>query len=170
MRRHRVQAASVPGSRRPRERVDHVLHQSPDAIRHLQTVADAPVAEEDWHAGPQAESQRRERAGWRVCTASGRVLGEGLRMDEDVVGRLFFGRDNAETDLVDGLLQTGFLETVAFGDAFASPKNLVIGRKGSGKSAIRVRLAVPGVREGPPPSSHLTMRLGVKSAGSNYRG
>ena len=89
-------------------------------------------------------------------------------MDEDVVGRLFFGRDNAETDLVDGLLQTGFLETVAFGDAFAGPKNLVIGRKGSGKSAIRVRLAVPGVREGPPPSSHLTMRLGVKSAGSNY--
>lgn len=69
-------------------------------------------------------------------------------MGDDLVSRLFFGRDNAEVDLVDGLLEVGFLETAVFGDALAGRKNLIIGRKGSGKSAIRLRLALPGVREG----------------------
>lgn len=69
-------------------------------------------------------------------------------MEEDVVRRLSFGQDNAEVDLVGDLLEFGFVETAEFSDALTGPRNLIIGRKGSGKSAIRVRLAAPGVREG----------------------
>jgi len=54
----------------------------------------------------------------------------------NAVDRLFFGRDDAETDLTDGLLRQSFLRTYAYGAVLGGRKSLVIGRKGSGKSAI----------------------------------
>src|SRR5262249_35792744 len=60
--------------------------------------------------------------------------------DASIVNRLFFGRDDAEQDLVNGLLREGFLSTKAFEEALSGRKNLIIGRKGSGKSAICMRL------------------------------
>jgi hypothetical protein len=59
----------------------------------------------------------------------------------DVVRRLFFGRDDAENDLADGLLREGFVSTSAYEAALTGRKTLIIGRKGSGKSAICRRLA-----------------------------
>ncbi|MEV6624373.1 hypothetical protein AB0M83_17635 [Amycolatopsis sp. NPDC051106] len=61
-------------------------------------------------------------------------------MAEGTVGRLYFGRDDAEHDFADGLLREGFLVTRAFEEVSAGHKNLVIGRKGTGKSAICMRL------------------------------
>ncbi|WP_405796083.1 P-loop ATPase, Sll1717 family [Streptomyces sp. NBC_01506] len=62
-------------------------------------------------------------------------------MSEEVVQRLYFGRDDAESDITVGLLREGFMRTAAYEEALNGRKMLVIGRKGSGKSAIRVRLA-----------------------------
>jgi hypothetical protein len=58
-----------------------------------------------------------------------------------VIERLYFGRDDAERDMADGLLQSGFQETAAYNAVASGRKTLVIGRKGVGKSAICVRLA-----------------------------
>ena len=69
-------------------------------------------------------------------------------MDHSILDRLYFGRDDAEHDLADGLLRKGFLPTEAYEEALSGPKTLVIGRKGSGKSAICVRLTMDGVRRG----------------------
>jgi hypothetical protein len=66
----------------------------------------------------------------------------------DVVSGLYFGRDDAEHDAVDGLLRTGFLATSAFEEALLGRKSLIVGRKGSGKSAICMRLAMPEVTGG----------------------
>jgi hypothetical protein len=63
---------------------------------------------------------------------------------EGTVGRLYFGRDDAEHDFADGLLREGFLVTKAFEEVAAGHKNLVIGRKGTGKSAICMRLTADG--------------------------
>jgi hypothetical protein len=60
---------------------------------------------------------------------------------EGMVERLYFGRDDAEHDFADGLLREGFLVTRAFEEVSAGHKNLVIGRKGTGKSAICMKLA-----------------------------
>ena len=50
---------------------------------------------------------------------------------------LYFGKDDAETDIqVGGLLKEGFLRTAAYEAVIAGKKRLIIGRKGSGKSAI----------------------------------
>jgi hypothetical protein len=65
-----------------------------------------------------------------------------------VVERLYFGRDDAERDMADGLLRSGFQETAAYGAAVSGRKMLVIGRKGVGKSAICVRLAADGRHPG----------------------
>jgi hypothetical protein len=57
---------------------------------------------------------------------------------------LFFGRDDAEMDMniaEGGLLPTGFLPTPAYEAARKVRKHLIIGRKGSGKSAICRTLA-----------------------------
>jgi hypothetical protein len=64
------------------------------------------------------------------------------------VNRLFFGRDNAEHDFTDGLLREGFLPTEAFNEASSGRKNLIIGRKGSGKSAICMRLTTAAEHAG----------------------
>jgi len=69
-------------------------------------------------------------------------------MDDTILARLYFGRDGAEHDLTDGLLRKGFLSTEAYQEALSGRKTLVIGRKGSGKSAICVRLTMDGVRHG----------------------
>src|SRR6266566_1415137 len=60
----------------------------------------------------------------------------------DVVERLYFGRDDAEQDMTDGLLREGFLPTKAYDAAISGRKSLIIGRKGSGKSAICMRLTM----------------------------
>ncbi|MCH0561225.1 P-loop ATPase, Sll1717 family [Streptomyces sp. MUM 16J] len=65
-----------------------------------------------------------------------------------VVERLYFGRDDAERDIADGLLRTGFKETAAYNAVVSGRKMLIIGRKGVGKSAICVRLALAGVHPG----------------------
>ncbi|MGW5723436.1 P-loop ATPase, Sll1717 family [Amycolatopsis sp. NPDC003865] len=65
-------------------------------------------------------------------------------MPEGTVGRLHFGRDDAEHDFADGLLREGFLVTKAFEEVSAGHKNLVIGRKGTGKSAICMRMTANG--------------------------
>ena len=55
---------------------------------------------------------------------------------------LYFGRDDAEMDIADGgLLRAGFLPTPAYEAARKARKHLIIGRKGSGKSAICRTLA-----------------------------
>jgi GTPase SAR1 family protein len=57
-------------------------------------------------------------------------------MDGDL-GLLYFGRDDAEMDIAEGgLLHAGFLRTAAYDTARTSRKHLIIGRRGSGKSAI----------------------------------
>ncbi|MFE7467240.1 P-loop ATPase, Sll1717 family [Streptomyces sp. NPDC057499] len=65
------------------------------------------------------------------------------------VHHLFFGRDDAEHDYADGLLRQGFQQTLAYEAALAGRKSLVIGRKGSGKSAICAQLAHGRVYSGP---------------------
>ena len=55
--------------------------------------------------------------------------------------RLYFGKDDAESDIAKGgLLKQGFLRTRAYEEAFKGTKTLIIGRKGSGKSAICLML------------------------------
>ncbi|WP_328768630.1 P-loop ATPase, Sll1717 family [Streptomyces sp. NBC_00286] len=55
---------------------------------------------------------------------------------------LYFGKDDAESDIAaGGLLKAGFLETAAYKAVLDGRKMLIIGRKGSGKSAICVTLA-----------------------------
>jgi hypothetical protein len=55
---------------------------------------------------------------------------------------LYFGRDDAEMDIAEGgLLREGFLRTSAYDAALKAHKHLIIGRKGSGKSAICRTLA-----------------------------
>ncbi|GGS12552.1 hypothetical protein GCM10010252_60030 [Streptomyces aureoverticillatus] len=62
--------------------------------------------------------------------------------------RLYFGREDAERDVTDGLLRAGFLPTAAFRAALSGRKMLIIGRKGSGKSAICMRLMEDGAHAG----------------------
>jgi hypothetical protein len=58
------------------------------------------------------------------------------------IDQLFFGRDDAETDMADGgLLRAGFVATAAYRAARDARKRLILGRKGSGKSAICQMLA-----------------------------
>jgi energy-coupling factor transporter ATP-binding protein EcfA2 len=55
--------------------------------------------------------------------------------------KLYFGKDDAETDIAKGgLLKQGFLRTRGYEEALAGTKTLIIGRKGSGKSAICLML------------------------------
>ncbi|WP_427919356.1 P-loop ATPase, Sll1717 family [Streptomyces sp. cg40] len=68
--------------------------------------------------------------------------------ETDLVARLFFGRDDAENDNESGLLQVGFRPNSAYDAALSGRKSLIIGRKGSGKSAICMRLMAPGVYSG----------------------
>ena len=57
------------------------------------------------------------------------------------LNNLFFGKDDAESDSSEGgLLKQGFLQTAAYEAALKGRKQLIIGRKGSGKSAICLML------------------------------
>jgi hypothetical protein len=61
------------------------------------------------------------------------------------LGKLYFGRDDAEMDIAEGgLLHVGFLRTAVYEQVRMARKNLIIGRKGSGKSAICRTLAASG--------------------------
>lgn len=57
------------------------------------------------------------------------------------IQRLYFGKDDAETDFTgSGLLRESFLKTDVYDRIKARVKTLVIGRKGSGKSALCLML------------------------------
>ncbi|MFI6247267.1 P-loop ATPase, Sll1717 family [Streptomyces sp. NPDC051016] len=61
--------------------------------------------------------------------------------DQPVLAQLHFGREDAERDVTEGLLlRGGFLPNAAYRAALGGRKMLIIGRKGSGKSAICMRL------------------------------
>lgn len=60
----------------------------------------------------------------------------------DQLAQLYFGRDDAESDIAEGgLLRAGFQPTAAYTAALGGKKRLIIGRKGSGKTAICMTLA-----------------------------
>jgi hypothetical protein len=64
---------------------------------------------------------------------------------QPVLASLHFGREDAERDVTDGLLlRGGFLSTNASRAAVSGRKMLIIGRKGSGKSAICMHLMSDG--------------------------
>ncbi|MGW2340390.1 P-loop ATPase, Sll1717 family [Streptomyces sp. NPDC001661] len=66
--------------------------------------------------------------------------------DGPLLAELYFGREDAERDVADGLLLRGaFLPTAAYRGAVTGRKMLIIGRKGSGKSAICMHLMADGV-------------------------
>ncbi|MET8829984.1 hypothetical protein ABZX40_30810 [Streptomyces sp. NPDC004610] len=68
-------------------------------------------------------------------------MADGPRLAE-----LYFGREDAERDVNDGLLLRGaFLPTAAYRGAISGRKMLIIGRKGAGKSAICMQLLADGV-------------------------
>ncbi|MFC9756802.1 P-loop ATPase, Sll1717 family [Streptomyces sp. NPDC056921] len=61
--------------------------------------------------------------------------------DGPVLADLHFGREDAERDVTEGLLlRGGFLPNAAYRAAVSGRKMLIIGRKGSGKSAICMQL------------------------------
>lgn len=61
--------------------------------------------------------------------------------DQPVLAQLHFGREDAERDVTEGLLlRGGFLSNAAYRAALSGRKMLIIGRKGSGKSAICMRM------------------------------
>jgi hypothetical protein len=65
--------------------------------------------------------------------------------DGPVLAQLHFGREDAERDVTDGLLlRGGFLPNAAYRAAVSGRKMLIIGRKGSGKSAICMQLTAAG--------------------------
>ncbi|MGW0825553.1 P-loop ATPase, Sll1717 family [Streptomyces sp. NPDC002845] len=69
--------------------------------------------------------------------------------DGPVLADLHFGREDAERDVTDGLLlRGGFLPNAAYRAAVAGRKMLIIGRKGSGKSAICMQLMADGGHDG----------------------
>jgi hypothetical protein len=62
-------------------------------------------------------------------------------LPDNALWNLFFGKDDAESDNAEGgLLRQGFLQTAAYEAALKGRKRLIIGRKGSGKSAICLML------------------------------
>ncbi|MEV6546859.1 hypothetical protein [Streptomyces sp. NPDC051665] len=65
--------------------------------------------------------------------------------DGPLLAQLHFGREDAERDVQDGLLlRGGFLPNAAYRGALSGRKMLIIGRKGSGKSAICMQLKADG--------------------------
>jgi len=61
--------------------------------------------------------------------------------DGSLLANLHFGREDAERDVTEGLLlRGGFLPNAAYRAAVSGRKMLIIGRKGSGKSAICMQL------------------------------
>ncbi|MEU9396902.1 hypothetical protein AB0D86_43795 [Streptomyces sp. NPDC048324] len=65
--------------------------------------------------------------------------------DQPILAQLHFGREDAERDVSEGLLlRGGFLPNAAYRGARSGHKMLIIGRKGSGKSAICMRLMSDG--------------------------
>ncbi|MFJ4832790.1 P-loop ATPase, Sll1717 family [Streptomyces sp. NPDC088747] len=72
---------------------------------------------------------------------------DGGTVDGAVLAQLHFGREDAERDVTEGLLlRGGFLPNAAYRAAVTGRKMLIIGRKGSGKSAICMQLMADGVQ------------------------
>lgn len=67
--------------------------------------------------------------------------GDATSLEPSALRRLKFGYEDAERDIAGGLLRESFIETAAYEAAVSGRKMLIIGRKGSGKSAICVRIA-----------------------------
>jgi energy-coupling factor transporter ATP-binding protein EcfA2 len=62
-------------------------------------------------------------------------------LQSDLLKTLYFGKDDAESDIgAGGLLKAGFLRTSVYEEVKDGRKSLVIGRKGSGKTAIAMML------------------------------
>ncbi|MEU6231058.1 hypothetical protein [Streptomyces sp. NPDC047042] len=62
-------------------------------------------------------------------------------VERPVLADLHFGREDAERDVTEGLLlRGGFLPNAAYRASVAGRKMLIIGRKGSGKSAVCMQL------------------------------
>ncbi|ELP71256.1 P-loop ATPase, Sll1717 family [Streptomyces turgidiscabies] len=65
--------------------------------------------------------------------------------DGPLLADLHFGREDAERDVTEGLLlRGGFLPNAAYRGALSGRKMLIIGRKGSGKSAVCMQLMADG--------------------------
>jgi hypothetical protein len=65
--------------------------------------------------------------------------------DRPLLAQLHFGREDAERDVKEGLLlRGGFLPNAAYRGALSGRKMLIIGRKGSGKSAVCMQLMADG--------------------------
>ncbi|WP_285607040.1 P-loop ATPase, Sll1717 family [Actinokineospora globicatena] len=98
--------------------------------------------------GTHSAALDRQRAERVLGLSAVNSAGMGLVEQVDIVTPLYFGRDDAEHDIADGLLRQGFLHTTAFAEALSGRKSLIIGRKGSGKSAICMRLAIGDLTDG----------------------
>lgn len=61
--------------------------------------------------------------------------------DSSALQRLSFGYEDAERDIAGGLLRESFIRTVAYEATVSGRKMLIIGRKGTGKSAICMQIA-----------------------------
>lgn len=61
--------------------------------------------------------------------------------ESSALERLHFGYEDAERDIAGGLLRESFIRTVAYEATVSGRKMLIIGRKGSGKSAICMQTA-----------------------------
>ncbi|GHJ37298.1 hypothetical protein Sm713_29070 [Streptomyces sp. TS71-3] len=66
--------------------------------------------------------------------------------ESSALQRLNFGYEDAERDIAGGLLRESFIRTVAYEATVSGRKMLIIGRKGSGKSAICMQIAARGTR------------------------
>lgn len=100
-------------------------------------------------AGPIIHTEQFVRS-YAETRTSGAFPGELVGQETSLVSQLFFGRDDAENDLREGLLRgVVFRPNYAYRKALSGQKSLIIGRKGSGKSAICRRLATPEGHQGP---------------------
>ncbi|MGW2726761.1 P-loop ATPase, Sll1717 family [Streptomyces sp. NPDC001494] len=82
---------------------------------------------------------------YRVLSKTGADFWGDEMADEPLLARVHFGREDAERDVQDGLLlRGGFLPNAAYRAAVDGRKMLIIGRKGSGKSAICMQLMADG--------------------------
>ncbi|MCX5361723.1 hypothetical protein OG864_23720 [Streptomyces sp. NBC_00124] len=77
----------------------------------------------------------------------GDIKGDGMA-DGPTLAQLHFGREDAERDVTEGLLLRGFLPNAAYRGALSGRKMLIIGRKGSGKSAVCMRLMADAGHDG----------------------
>ena len=124
--------------------LEDIAEHNSDFSRELSTALNAARNSDQLAAGVPTQANNAYPMG-ALCEY---IDDAGISNDVNIVGRLFFGRDDAEHDIADGLLREGFLPTAAFTEAVSGRKSLIIGRKGSGKSAICMRLSLGDLSPG----------------------